>query len=55
MQYMWDMVNGFQLMSHMPLLPISLPANMIFLLGFINKQISNFDAIDLNVLGSVYV
>ncbi len=41
MQSMWDMINGFQLISHMPLMSISLPANALFFIGFINKDISN--------------
>eukprot|EP00347_Sterkiella_histriomuscorum_P006189 403353719 len=49
LQYLWGMINGFQLISHMPLMAINIPASTQAFFQFV-VEISSFQFINTDVI-----
>ncbi len=45
MQKLWDILNGFQIISHLPLISIEIPYNLVQFFSAI-IEVSSFDIID---------
>ena len=49
LNYLWSMINGLQIATHMQLFKLKFPANASFLVGFL-VEIANFDILPIEVV-----